>query len=134
MDYIKNNKRNIAIYGAIALFIAVLYLTIGCPFRYFMGVCCPGCGMTRALLACLRLDFKAAVHMHPLIVIMPIVAVIYLFKNKIPKWLLNTLAVVFIALMVAVYLYRLLNGSDVVYINPERGLFSKIFNYISGGL
>jgi Mn2+/Fe2+ NRAMP family transporter len=133
IDYIKNNKRNLAIYGAIILFIAALYLTIGCPFRYFTGICCPGCGMTRALLACLKLDFKTAFHMHPLIFIMPIAAIIFLLKNKLPKWLVNTLAAVFIMLMVAVYFYRLFTDSDIVYINPENGLFSKILNYISGG-
>ena len=37
----------------------------GCPFRFFFGISCPGCGMTRALLAALRLDFAAAFSYHP---------------------------------------------------------------------
>lgn len=134
IDYIKNNKRNIIIYGAVCLFVIGLYLTIGCPSRYFAGVCCPGCGMTRAFWALLRLDFETAFHMHPLIFIMPIVAVVFLFKKKFPKWLLTTLTVIFIVLMVVVYFYRLFNGSSIVYINPESGLISKLLNSILGGL
>lgn len=44
-----------------------LYLTdIGCVVRRVTGLACPGCGMTRAWLAVLRLDFAAAVAYHPL--------------------------------------------------------------------
>ena len=46
---------------------------IGCVFLHFLGIPCPGCGMTRALLALLRLDFAAAFAYHPLIFAMPYV-------------------------------------------------------------
>ena len=49
-----------------------LYLTdIGCVFRTVTGIPCPGCGMTRAWLAVLRLDFAAALAYHPLFWIVP---------------------------------------------------------------
>lgn len=130
VDYIKNNKRSILIYGAVCLFIIILYLTIGCPIRYFWGICCPGCGMTRALFALLKLDFETALHMHPLIFIMPVVGVIYIFRKKFPKKVLNILTALFFILLGVVYFYRLFNGSDIVYFNPESGLISKFI----GGL
>ena len=37
-----------------------------CPINYFLGICCPGCGMTRGFFAILRLDFYAAFHYHVL--------------------------------------------------------------------
>ena len=46
---------------------------VGCVFLYFLGIPCPGCGMTRALRALLRLDFAAAFGYHPLIFSMPYV-------------------------------------------------------------
>ena len=60
-----------------ALFVAwlVLYLLdVGCIFRLMTGIPCPGCGMTRAWLAALRLDFAAAFAYHPLFWVVPICA------------------------------------------------------------
>ena len=130
IDYLKNNKRSILIYSGVCLFIIILYFTIGCPTRYFLGICCPGCGMTRALFAFLKLDFKNAFHMHPLIFIMPVVGLIYIFRKKFPKKLLNILTALFFILMGVVYFYRLFNGSDIVYFNPESGLLSKFIGGI----
>ena len=45
----------------------------GCVFLYFLGIPCPGCGMTRALRAVLRLDFAGAFAYNPLIFTMPYV-------------------------------------------------------------
>ena len=36
-----------------------------CPTYAIFGICCPFCGMTRAHLAALRLDFAAAFAYHP---------------------------------------------------------------------
>ena len=35
-------------------------LSIPCPFKWFIGLDCPGCGNTRAALSLLKLDFAAA--------------------------------------------------------------------------
>ena len=62
-----------------ALFVAwlALYLLdIGCIFRLMTGIPCPGCGMTRAWLAALRLDYAAAFAYHPLFWVVPIAFVL----------------------------------------------------------
>ena len=38
----------------------------GCPFNYLFHIPCPMCGMTRAHLAALQLDFDKAFALHPL--------------------------------------------------------------------
>ena len=38
-----------------------------CPVAGTFGVPCPGCGLTRATLALLRGDVRAALHFHPLV-------------------------------------------------------------------
>jgi hypothetical protein len=37
-----------------------------CPFRAVLGLPCPGCGMTRALVYCAHGDWSAALAFHPL--------------------------------------------------------------------
>ena len=133
-EYIMKNKKQIITFAIVAVPVALFYLTLGCPLRFFTGVCCPGCGMSRALWYALKLDFANAYHMHPLIFIMPIVALIYIFRKKLPEKLYIGLAVVFFTLMAVTYIYRLFNGSDVVYIDTSRGFISKIIQLISGGI
>ena len=133
-EYICKNQRKILTFSLVALPIVLFYLTLGCPLRFFTGICCPGCGMSRALLALVQFDFTTAFHMHPLIFIMPIVALIYISRNKIPPKIRIALAVVFFLLMAVTYVIRLLNGSDVVYIDTSRGFISEIIEFISGGI
>jgi hypothetical protein len=47
-----------------------------CPTALFLGIPCPGCGLTRATLALFRGDFRTAVGFHPLVfVLAPLFAV-----------------------------------------------------------
>ena len=133
-DYILKNKRQLITISAIAIPIALFYLTLGCPLRFFTGICCPGCGMSRALWYALKLDFATAFNMHPLIFIMPVVALLFIFRKKLPPKLRIALTVLFCILMSVIYLWRLINGSDIVYIDTSRGFISKILEIISGGI
>lgn len=47
------------------IILASLFLGSACPTYLIFGFCCPFCGMTRAHLAALRLDFAAAFYYHP---------------------------------------------------------------------
>jgi hypothetical protein len=114
----------------IFIIIAPFYLILGCPIQFFTGISCMGCGMSRAAVALLQLDFSLAFHMHPLIFIMPIVALIIIFRKKIPKNVMITLCVIGAVLMIGTYIYRIVTGSDVIYIEPENGFFYKIITYI----
>ena len=55
------------ILAALAAILAVLSWLFGsaCPTYAIFGICCPFCGMTRAHLAALRLDFATAISYHP---------------------------------------------------------------------
>lgn len=46
-----------------------------CVFRTLTGIPCPGCGMTRALLALLSWDLSGALYYHPLFFVPPLMAV-----------------------------------------------------------
>ena len=112
----------------IFILIAPFYLTIGCPIQFLTGISCFGCGMSRAAIALLQLDFATAFKMHPMIFIMPFVALVILFRKKIPKKVLNGLFIIGAVLMAGTYIFRLIAGSDVIYVNPESGFIYKIIN------
>lgn len=84
-----------AIYFALA-FIIMGRTGVGCVFLYFLGIPCPGCGMTRALRALLRLDFAAAFAWNPLIYAMPYVFcyVFFPMKGRIHRRILTGIGIV----------------------------------------
>lgn len=61
--------------GVVGLFYA---LGISCVFQRLLGIPCPGCGMTRAVLAALRLNLKGAFGYHPMFWSMPILYLYFL--------------------------------------------------------
>ncbi len=52
--------------GTLIISSASLLFGSACPTYWMLGICCPFCGMTRAHLAAMRLDFAAAFYYHPL--------------------------------------------------------------------
>lgn len=132
-DYIKDKFKKIPIpLIVVFVIIAPFYLTIGCPIRFFTGISCLGCGMSRAALALLHGDFSLAFEMHPMIYAMPFAAAVILFRKKIPKSIRTALFWILAAMMVFTYIYRLLNGSDIVCFEPENGFFYKTITQIIG--
>ena len=71
---ISHLKQKLLLTAAYLLIVAIFYhLGISCVCLRLTGFPCPGCGMTRAVLAALRLDFSAAFAAHPMFWSMPIV-------------------------------------------------------------
>lgn len=129
-DYIKKHKKTIMLYLTVLLFVAVFYLVYNCPFKYFFGICCPGCGMTRATLSFFTLDFKQAFYYHPAVFLMPVGIIVFFLRKKIPKNILKTLTALLVIILAIIYFYRLFTGSDIVFIDFESSLIFKIISYI----
>ena len=108
---------------AVAFVYTIFYITgIGCPIKFLTGVSCMGCGMTRAYLSLLRLDFAGAFRYHPLFPIPAIAAVLFLFRSRISQKIVNFLLFTTIALFSIIYLLRILDPSDtVVVFEPANG-------------
>ncbi len=109
---------------AVALVYGILYFAgIGCPIKYLTGVSCMGCGMTRAYLSLLRLDFASAFRYHPLFPIPAIAAVLFLFRSRISQKIVKVLLFTTIVLFSIIYLLRILDPSDtVVVFEPANGV------------
>lgn len=69
------------LYGCLLL--VFWYFQIPCVSIRLLGIPCPGCGMTRAMAAALRLDFAAAFGYHPMFWAVPIAYVYFLFDGKL---------------------------------------------------
>lgn len=81
------------------------------PFGLDHGISCPACGLTRAGIRLLHLDFKGAWKMHPFIYAFAAGVVIfawkrYICKKPIGKWF-KTGCVVCVVLMVIYYVWRM---------------------------
>ena len=79
-----------------AAYTIMYYFDIGCVFLEIFSVPCPGCGMTRAFVSLLKLDFYNAVKYNVVIFFMPYVFmyVFFDFKHKIHKFLMCLIAVI----------------------------------------
>ena len=88
MDQIQISRRNAIIKrDAVLLGIGILYYifitgrAVPCIFRKITGFLCPGCGITRAILAAVRLDFaKAFAYNQFTFIVLPVLAYI-IVKN-----------------------------------------------------
>ena len=103
-------------YGVILLYITVSLIihfaaeSHLCPFKAVFDITCPMCGMSRAAFYLVQFKFKLAFQMHPLIFIMPILAVLlgylYIFKNK--NLFINIYAIIgLVLLFTTVYVLRI---------------------------
>ena len=74
-----------------------VWMEVPCLFRYVTGVICPGCGLSRAWLAALRLDLLSAFSYHPMFWSIPVLALFVLFdgrllrKERLNNWILGIL-------------------------------------------
>jgi len=113
------------------------YYLIGCPFRFFFGVPCPGCGMTRAWTALFKGDIAGAFRWHPLFLVIPAFVLLLtvkkgrVFQNK----RLNTaFSITLWTLILGVYVIRML------YLFPDTeplfydsgAVVNRIISVISG--
>ena len=108
-------KKYICLGFLIGIVIFLYFATgIGCPILYTTGIPCLGCGMSRACLRLMQLDFYGASHYHPLCFVLPLIAVFLLlrFYGKISEKQYQHGLVFIAVLFSAVYLIRLKNPAD----------------------
>lgn len=128
---LKKYKDTICLVGTIVFIYAIFdFVGIGCPIKFVTGISCLGCGMTRAWLSVLRLDFSSAFYFHPLFVLPPIAVILYLLKSKINikiyKIFMLTMAMAFIT----IYLHRLIFADgDIVVFEPGNNIIFRLLEY-----
>lgn len=85
-----------------------------CLFRATTGFPCPSCGMTRAYIHVLNLDFKNAFKYHPLFPLPLLLFVIIAFRKKVKIFNSiynnNFLIICLIIIFIGLYVFRFINS------------------------
>lgn len=130
-----NNKDLLKKLSFLPFILVLLYFFYECPMEHVIGISCPGCGMTRALISFIKLDFKMAFHYHPLFPLVIILAIGYLidlFKIvQFNKKVKNIILWISLAAFIIVYLIRMFSGSDIVNVHFEKSLLHDIFSKLT---
>ena len=83
---IKNIKQKILITAVYAAILMVLrYFKVDCISVSLLGLPCPGCGMTRAVVSALMLDLPSAFSHHAMFWAMPVLYLYFLFDGNLFK-------------------------------------------------
>ena len=84
MKNIKNLKSKLLLTVIFAVFLVLFWiLKLPCVYKHFLNIECIGCGMTRACVSALKLDFKTAFSYHPMFWSMPVLYLYFLFDGKL---------------------------------------------------
>ena len=128
-------KNVISILTIILIYLFFLrYTQIGCPIRFLFGISCMGCGMTRAIIALLSMDFEKAIYYHPLVFLVPVITTLMCIEDKlviIKKQLVQKIWIIIIISFFITYLIRLMKFSNsVVQINIKDGFIYRVINHL----
>lgn len=118
----------LALCGTTLIYFIFHLIGIGCPIKFLTGISCPGCGMTRALVSALRLDFRQAFSYHPLwIAVLPTAALLTILKLKYKNKVFFAVLGAFVLALLVVYICRLrLSCDSTVVFEPENGFVYRL--------
>lgn len=80
------DKKNIVLIlkrSVFVFFLLIIACLYKCPFWMMLHIQCPGCGMTRAILSAIRLDFYNAFRYHSLFPIVILSVDYFIFREKL---------------------------------------------------
>ncbi len=110
----------------------MLIFKIPCPIKHLTGLSCAGCGMTRAMISALRLDFAAAFEYHPLwVMLLPFGVSYAVFSHKNYKLAMRILVIVAVSLLLGVWFFRLIRGDSIVAFDFEGSAVNMLIRKIT---
>lgn len=136
-DFIEHRSGTVkaaAAVGGLYLFLAAI--GHGCPIRWLSGIPCPGCGLSRAYLALLKLDLKGAFAYHPLFWAVPLLVLAAFWQDRISRRerkgskTAKVLLVILGTAFMLVYIWRLLSGDPYMQIAIEESLAVRSFDVL----
>lgn len=94
------------------IIVVMLIFNTKCIFKLVIGVPCPGCGLTRAWISCLKGDILKAFNWHPLFLLIPILGILIFlyFKKSFIKCRIYILILIciIVSLYLITYIFRMM--------------------------
>ena len=107
-------KHILYIFLLFIIFLVLYFLKIPCFFRFFTGIPCPSCGMTRAFSSLLKFNFRESFYYHPLLIPALFTAFIAIHKDvpqfKFNKKFCDIFTWTFIVIFFVVYFFRVIGN------------------------
>ncbi|MEG1287531.1 MAG: DUF2752 domain-containing protein [Clostridium sp.] len=104
--------------------------------KTFIGVPCPGCGMTRAWIEAISGNFSEAFRFHPLFLAAPILIVLIMIRikevNSKYSKVIDISIVVIIVLFILVYIFRMVKyfPNEIPMDFNNESVLSKIISLV----
>lgn len=115
----------------VVLLILVIIFKPPCLIRYFTGISCPSCGITRALFSLIKLDFLGAFAYQPLwFAIIPVIIVAIILHVKKKEQAFYIFMGIALTIYVGVWIIRLIVKDPTVTVNIENGAIYRFFVWI----
>ena len=143
MKFLRQSKlKALLLLAAAVLFIMFLTYILGgektCYLKGVIGIPCPGCGLTRAMICLLQGNFKESFFYHPLLAAVALVFILAIFQkvsgSKSPIFDLIYIAIT--VLFIIVYIIRLFvyfpHTSPMDF--NERSVLMKGFHFLIQGI
>ncbi len=79
-------RQNLVLCVSLALFLLMAFFLTGttCVFRSTIGIPCPGCGLSRSMLAAMQMQWRTAFRFHPLFWLPPLMLISWLIIKLFP--------------------------------------------------
>ena len=108
LKFLRKCKNQVALILTLAVYCGVTFaLKIPCPIKFLTGISCPGCGMSRACLSALCLDFEQAFSYHPLwIFLLPTLTALIILDAKENRAAIKVILTISAIALFAVWVFR----------------------------
>ena len=115
----------------LGLLLFIIIFRPPCLMKYFTGFSCPGCGISRAIFAALKLNFEDAFSYHPIwFLILPASAISLMLYYVKREWIFYAFVGSYFAIYVGVWIVRIIMGDPVVQCDFTDGAIYKAFIWI----
>jgi hypothetical protein len=85
-----------------------------CPFHAIIGLPCPGCGMTRAMIRLGQLKLEEAIEYNPFSVLLLLSMILYMGTGKYPFFLRHKVFNIILLVVVFLVWLRHLSGLQAI--------------------